>query len=380
MEDSDGPLKGIRIVELAGIGPAPFAGMMLADHGAEVIRVDRPQPSATFPTDILNRSRRSIILDLKHPEGIKAVRALCRTAEGFIEGLRPGVTERLGIGPEVLLSDNPKLVYGRITGWGQTGPLAKAAGHDINYLALSGALHPMGKAGEKPPVPLNLVADFGGGGMMLAFSMLAALLAVRAGGNGQIIDAAMTEGAALLAASFFNPGQLAGIDAPRGRNLLGGGAPFYDTYETRDGEFIAIGAIEPQFYALLLQATGLAGDPVMEGLRGDPERWNAARVKLAAAIRQHDRAYWCDKLEGTDACFAPILSRREAPNHPQHQARASFVEAFGVIQPAPAPRYSASRTRAPGMHPAGADGEAILAEAGYTGEQIARLREAGVLL
>ncbi|KHK90431.1 carnitine dehydratase [Novosphingobium malaysiense] len=380
MEDSNGPLKGIRIVELAGIGPAPFAGMMLADHGADIIRIDRPQPSAAFPTDILNRSRRSIILDLKHSEGVEAVRALCRTADGFIEGLRPGVTERLGIGPEVLLSDNPKLVYGRITGWGQTGPLAQAAGHDINYLALCGALHPMGKAGEKPPVPLNLVADFGGGGMMLAFSMLAALLAVRAGRPGQVIDAAMTEGAALLAATFFNPGQLAGLDAPRGRNMLGGGAPFYDTYETRDGEFIAIGAIEPQFYGLLLETTGLAGDPDMEGLQGEPERWSAAKAKLAAVFRRQDRAYWCAKLERSDACFAPVLSRREAPHHPQHLARGSFVEAFGVVQPGPAPRYSESRTRTPALRPPGADGEEILCEAGYSTEQIASLREAGVLL
>ena len=372
------PLTGLRIVELAGIGPGPFAGMMLADHGAEVIRVERADGAHHYPSNILNRSRRSIVVDLKQPDGVAVVRALCRNADGFIEGLRPGVTERLGLGPNVLRSDNPRLVYGRITGWGQTGPLAQSAGHDINYIALSGALHPMGRAEDKPPVPLNLLADFGGGGMLLAFGMLSAILAAKHTGQGQVIDAAMTEGAALLASMFFNPGVLAGIGTPRGSNMLGGAAPYYDTYTTADGEFIALGAIEPQFHAQLLEVTGLTGDPDF-ARQLDPSSWPAATARLAAIIATRTRAEWCERFAGHDACFAPVLSLAEAPDHPHHRARGAFIAVHGLIQPAPAPRYSASSTREPTLTEIGADTDALLAEVGYDHAEIARLRTAGAV-
>lgn len=371
-----GPLAGVRIVELAGIGPGPFTAMMLADHGAEVIRVERP--GATGTPDINQRSRRSIMVDLKQPDGIQVVLDLCRNADGLIEGLRPGVTERLGLGPDVLLALNPKLVYGRITGWGQDGPLAQAAGHDLNYIALSGALHPMGRGGEKPPVPLNLVGDFGGGGMLLAFGMLAAIISARSTGQGQVVDAAMTEGAALLASMFFNPGKLAGVDAPRGHNLLGGAAHFYDTYETVDGEFITVGAIEPQFYAELLHRIGLNDDPAFQP-QSDPATWPAAKAKIEALFKTQTRDHWCKILEGTDACFAPVLSPKEAPAHPHNQARGAFVKAFGLSQPAPAPRYSVSATRAPELRKVGADTETLLREAGYGEDRITRLIETGAV-
>lgn len=373
-----GPLQGLRVVELAGIGPGPFAGMMLADHGAEVIRIERPGPAATFPQDVLHRSRRSIVVDLKRPEGVEVALRLSRTADGFIEGLRPGVAERLGVGPEVLLQANPRLVYGRVTGWGQDGPLAHAAGHDLNYIALSGALYALGRADEKPPVPLNLIGDFGGGGMLLAFGMLSAILAARTTGRGQVVDAAMTDGAALLMSMFFNPGDLAGAQAPRGGNLLGGAAPFYDTYETADGGFVAVAAIEPQFYAELLQLTGLAGDPDFRD-QTDRAAWPAAKAKLAAMFMTRTRAQWCALLEGGDACFAPVLSIQEAPAHPHNRARGTFIEAFGLVQPAPAPRYSESQTRWPTLPEAGADTDAVLRDAGYGPAEIAALRRAGVV-
>ncbi|CAN7531057.1 CaiB/BaiF CoA-transferase family protein [Phenylobacterium sp. LjRoot219] len=373
-----GPLQGLRIVELAGIGPGPFAGMMLADHGAEVIRVERPGPPASFAQDVLHRSRRSIVVDLKRPEGVEVVAALSREADGFIEGLRPGVAERLGLGPDVLLKANPRLVYGRVTGWGQDGPLAQAAGHDLNYIALSGALYALGKAGEKPPVPLNLIGDFGGGGMLLAFGMLSAILAARSSGRGQVVDAAMTEGAALLMSMFFNNGELAGAQAPRGGNVLGGAAPFYDTYETADAGFVAVAAIEPQFYAELLRLTGLADDPDFQD-QTDRDAWPAAKAKLTAVFRTRTRAQWCALLEGGDACFAPVLSIQEAPTHPHNRARGTFIEAFGLVQPAPAPRYSESTPRPPTLSAPGADTDAVLRDAGYAPARIAALRRAGVV-
>lgn len=372
------PLSGLRIIELAGIGPGPFAGMMLADHGAEVIRVERPDSAVTATKDVLNRSRRSIIVDLKHPEGVEIIVKLAASADGFIEGLRPGVVERLGLGPDPLLARNPRLVYGRITGWGQTGPLAQTAGHDLSYIALSGALHSMGRADQPPPVPLNLVGDFGGGGMLLAFGMVSAMLAARINGRGQIVDAAMTEGAALLAAMFFNPGALAGLEAPRGANILGGAAPFYDTYETADGHFVALAAIEPQFYAELIRGLGLIDDPDC-ARQMDVSAWPTAKAKIAARIRERTRAQWCARFEGGDACFAPVLTRDEAPIHPHNVARQNFVEAFGVVQPAPAPRYSESRTSPPSLVQPGADTDTLLADIGYTQERIIELRQAGTI-
>ena len=373
-----GPLHGLRIVELAGIGPGPFAGMMLADHGAEVIRVERPGPPPAFARDILNRSRRSIVVDLKRPQGVEVVSALSRSADGFIEGLRPGVAERLGLGPDVLRTANPRLVYGRVTGWGQDGPLAHAAGHDLNYIALSGALYALGRADEKPPVPLNLIGDFGGGGMLLAFGMLSAILCARATGRGQVVDAAMTDGAALLMSMFFNAGELAGAQAPRGGNLLGGAAPFYDTYETADGGFVAVAAIEPQFYAELLRRTGLADDPDLRE-QNDRAAWPAAKAKLAAVFKSRTRAEWCALVEGTDACFAPVLSIQEAPAHPHNRARGTFIEAFGLVQPAPAPRYSKTTPQPPTLPAPGADTDSVLRDAGYSSEEIANLRRLKVV-
>jgi alpha-methylacyl-CoA racemase len=372
-----GPLEGLRIVEVAGIGPGPFAGMMLADHGAEVIRVERPDARWTH-RNVLHRSRRSIVIDLKRADGVEVLKALVARADGFIEGLRPGVAERLGFGPEELLALRPRLVYGRITGWGQDGPLAQAAGHDLNYVALSGALDLMGRAGEKPPVPLNLIGDFGGGGMLLAFGMLSALLAAQRTRRGQVVDAAMTEGAALLMSMFYGEGASSEWPGVRGSNMLGGAAPFYDTYETAEGGFIALSCIEPQFYAEMLRLVGLADDADLAD-QLDRNTWPAAKAKLAAAFKTRTREEWRALLEGTDACFAPVLSIAEAPDHPQNLARGAFVEAFGLVQPAPAPHYSESVTRTPDLPAVGADTDALLREAGYAPAEIAALYEFGVV-
>jgi len=354
-----GPLAGIRIVEFAGIGPAPFAAMMLADHGAEVIRIDRPG-AVLDRTDPALRSRRSVTLDIKTAEGAAQAKALCETADGLIEGFRPGVMERLGLGPDVLLAANPKLVYGRMTGWGQDGPLAQAAGHDINYIALSGVLGTVGRAGEKPVPPINYAGDFGGGGMLLAFGMCAALVAVKTGGPGQVVDAAMTEGSSLLAGMLRWLGETGRWREERGVNLLDGGAHFYDSYETADGQYVAIGAIEPHFYARLLEALGLSGDPEF-GAQFDAARWPALKDRLAATFRTKTRDQWCALMEGTDICFAPVLSLSEAPGHPHNVARNAFVELGGMTQPAPAPRFSATPADPPRLPPeAGADNDALL--------------------
>jgi len=373
-----GPLEGVRIVEMAGIGPGPFCGMMLADHGAEVIRVERPGRAPSDFRDVMDRSRRSIIVDLKKPEGVEVIRQLCRSADGLIEGYRPGVMERLGLGPDLLIEDNPKLVYGRMTGWGQTGPLAQAAGHDLNYISLTGALYSMGRADEKPPIPLNLVGDFGGGGMMLAFGMVSAILSARTSGRGQVIDCAMTEGAALLSAMFFSLLGSGRWDGSRGTNMLGGAAPFYGVYETADDQFVSLGSIEPQFYAEMLQRTGLKDDPDFEH-QNDPAFWPVMREKLAAVIKTKTQDQWRAAMEGTDVCFAPVLSMVDAPSHPHNRARGAFVEAFGVIQPAPAPRYSVTQTATPTLSPKGADAEAVLKSAGFNADQIAALRAQGVV-
>ena len=331
-----GPLTGIRIIEFAGIGPGPFCGMMLADHGAEVVRITRPGvPFGPMEAaDTLARSRRVIAIDMKQPDGVALARDLCRSADGLIEGYRPGVMERLGLGPDVLLADNPRLVYGRVTGWGQEGPLARAAGHDINYIALSGVLHTIGERGGKPVPPVNYLGDFGGGGMLLAFGMVSALLGVRSGGVGQVVDAAMVDGAALLSGMVW---QLAGAgawsDAP-GTNMLDGGAHFYGTYTCADGRYIAIGSIELQFYALLRGVLGLAEDTAFDA-QMDSAGWPALTAKLADIFATKSRDEWCVLMEGTDICFAPVLAVAEAPAHSHNRARETFIQVGGKTQPAP---------------------------------------------
>ncbi len=313
---------------MAGLAPAPFAAMMLADHGAEVIRIERAGSAPPIPPDkdILRRNRAEILtLDLKQEAAVARVRELAREAAGLIEGFRPGVMERLGLGPEVLLGDNPRLVYGRLTGWGQEGPLAGAAGHDINYIALAGNLHTYGRQGDKPAPPVNAVGDFGGGGMLLAFGMLAGILS----GRGQVIDCAMVDGAALLAAQTWSLLAAGLWRDERGVNLLDGGAPYYDSYECADGKYVTVGALEPQFFAVLKEKLGIACS------QSDP----ALRAELAATFRRHPRRHWCDLLEGTDACFAPILSLSEAPGHPHLARRATFDTVGGITQPMPAPRF-----------------------------------------
>jgi alpha-methylacyl-CoA racemase len=373
-----GPLAGIRIIEFAGIGPGPYCGMMLADHGAEVIRIDRPG-GMLLPKDPLSRSRRSIALDMKKPEAVAIARELCRTADGIIEGYRPGVMERLGLGPEVLIGDNPALVYGRMTGWGQYGMYADAAGHDINYIALSGVLHTVGRAGEKPVPPVNYIGDFGGGGMMLAFGMVSAILAAKTGGKGQVIDCAMTDGSALLSAMTWGFHAMGFWKDQAGVNRLDGGAPYYDTYVCGDGKFISIGSIEPQFYALLRAKTGLDADPDFDA-QDDQARWPLLKEKLTALFATKTRDEWCAAMEATDVCFAPVLSLSEAPHHPHNAERQTFIDVGGTIMPAPAPRYSKTVADHPRPAPqVGADGEAILAALGHDAASIAALREAGAL-
>lgn len=360
-----GPLQGLTIVEMAGIGPAPFAAMMLADHGAEVIRVER-EGLIAIPGDPLLRSRRSIALDLKSEGAREIVGRLAARSDGLIEGYRPGVMERLGIGPEQLLAANPKLVYGRVTGWGQDGPLAASAGHDIDYLALSGLLHGIGPK-ERPVVPVNYLADFAGGGMLLAFAMVAGLLSVRNGGQGQVIDCAMSDGAALIGALTYGL-RAAGLwTDERESNLLDGGAAYYGVYECSDGRFLAVGALEPQFRQALFEGLGIAQD--------------AGRDEVAGAIASRSRDEWVTHLAGLDACAAPVLTLGEAPEHAHNRARGTFIRLGGVVQPGPAPRWSATPADEPmPPRPPGADGEDILADLGYSPAEIAGLRREGALL
>lgn len=373
-----GPLHGIRIVEFAGIGPGPYAGMMLADHGAEVIRIDRPG-GMVFPADPLTRSRKSISLDMKNPEAVAIARELCKTADGIIEGLRPGVMERLGLGPDVLIDDNPRLVYGRMTGWGQYGPYAQAAGHDINYISLSGVLHTVGRAGEKPVPPVNYIGDFGGGGMMLAFGMVAALLSAKSTGKGQVIDCAMTDGSAVLSAMTWGFKAMGVWKDEAGVNRLDGGAPYYDTYACSDGKFVSIGSIEPQFYALLRKHTGLDADPAFDA-QDDQSQWGALKDKVTALFLTKTRDEWCALMEMTDVCFAPVLSLEEAPHHPHNVARGTFIDVGGVVQPAPAPRYSQTVVDIPTPSPkVGAHSDAILAGIGFDADRIAAARASGAV-
>tara|TARA_R110000824_G_scaffold25838_4_gene89523 strand:+ start:6271 stop:7311 length:1041 start_codon:yes stop_codon:yes gene_type:complete len=333
-----GPLNGINIIEFAGLGPAPFCGMMLADQGASVTVLHRPG-GAPDPRLALSRSRKLVEIDLKSNEGIETARNLVKNADGLIEGFRPGVMERLGLGPDVLLADNPKLVYGRMTGWGQYGSLAAAAGHDINYISVSGALHAFGRAGEKPTPPANMIGDFGGGGMMLAFGMVSALLHAKTGGTGQVIDCAMTDGSAALMAMIFDFHNIGQWRDERGVNMLDTGAHFYDTYETSDGKFVSIGSIEPQFYAQLREVAGIVEDSDFDA-QMNPSKWPLLKEKLTTLFKTKTRSQWCDLMEGTDICFAPVLSLTEAKEHPHNVERQTFVDVGGLMQPAPVPRYS----------------------------------------
>jgi alpha-methylacyl-CoA racemase len=373
-----GPLKGIKIIEIAGIGPGPFCAMMLADMGADVIRVDRKGNPGMGKFDILNRGRRSIAVDLKNPAGVELVLKLIEKADGLQEGFRPGVMEKLGLGPDVCLARNPKLVYGRMTGWGQEGPIAQAAGHDINYISLSGALHAIGNTGGKPVPPLNLVGDFGGGGMLLAYGMVCGLLEAKTSGTGQVIDAAMVDGSAALMAMMFGM-KAAGIwTEERGTNMLDTGAHFYDTYETADGKHISLGSIEPQFYALLLKLGGIEDPEFAHQL--DRSKWPGLKEKITAVIKTKTRDEWCDIMLGTDVCFAPVLSMEEAMDHPHNVSRNSFVEIDGVKQPAPAPRFSRTQPETPTPPPAaGEHNESALADWGLSEGDITAVKGSGAI-
>lgn len=332
-----GPLSGIKIVEFAGIGPGPFCGMLLSDQGADVVRIDRKGPGRDSKFNVEGRGRRSVALDLKDPADIETALKLIEKADGLIEGFRPGVMERLGLGPDVCLQRNEALVYGRMTGWGQTGALSHSAGHDINYISITGGLHAMGRAGEPPAPPLNLVGDYGGGALYLAFGLCAGLLSAKATGKGQVIDVAMSDGAASLLAMFYGM-RAAGIwRDERGANMLDGGAPYYDAYECADGHFISIGSIEPQFYALLLEKGGIT-DPQFQK-QNDIPNWPEMKDKVTALFKTKTRDEWCDIMEGTDICFAPILSMAEAPDYKHNKDRETFVEIEGVMQPNLAPRF-----------------------------------------
>lgn len=345
-----GPLEGLRVIEMAGIGPGPFCCTMLADLGADVLRIDRPDGPPCHPGDVLARGRRSLALDLKSPAALETVLRLVEAADALVEGFRPGVMERLGLSPEACHARNPRLVYGRMTGWGQDGPLAQSAGHDINYIALSGALWPIGRAGERPVPPLNLIGDFGGGGMLLAFGIMAALFEARRSGRGQVVDAAMTDGSATLIGFIYGLMAQGRWSGARASNFLDGACPYYDTYVCADGKFVAVGALEPQFFALLVKGLGL--DPARYADRTDPARWPAIRADFAEVFARHPRDHWARVFEGTDACVAPVLDLAEAPRHPHNAARGTYVEHDGRVQPAPSPRFSRTPPAAPGPAPA----------------------------
>ena len=379
-----GPLQGVKIIEVAGIGPGPYGAMMLADMGADVVRVDRAgqvsggNPDAP-PSDVLNRGRRSVGIDLKSPEGVETLLRLVESADGLIEGFRPGVAERLGFGPDVCLERNPRLVYARMTGWGQDGPYAPTAGHDINYISLAGVLGHLGRAGAPPTPPINLVGDFGGGGLLMAFGMACGLVHARATGEGQVVDAAMVDGAASLMTMIWSFVHMGIWDEGRGVNLLDTGAHFYDTYETADGQWVSIGSIEPQFYAELIRLTGLDGEDLPHQM--DRTNWGANKERLAEVFRTKTRDEWCEIMEGTDVCFAPVLTMREAAKHPHNVERQTFVEVAGLTQPAPAPRFSATpgEIRRPPAH-AGQHTDEVLGEwLGLDADAVAALREQGAV-
>lgn len=381
-----GPLSGISVVEMAGIGPGPFAGMMLADLGATVIRVDRLSAGgggalvgmSVGRADVVSRGRRSIAVDLKSAEGVELVLKLVDSADVLIEGFRPGVMERLGLSPDVCLERNPRLVFGRMTGWGQDGPLARAAGHDINYISLTGALAAIGRHGEAPVPPLNLVGDYGGGGMLLAYGVVAALLSAARTGAGQVVDAAMVDGSALLMAQFFGMTALGRWTDERGSNLLDTGAPFYDVYPCADGGYVAVGPLEPHFFAILLERLGI--DDIDVATQYDPRSWPALRLRLAQEFSSRTRAASQELFEGVDGCVTPVLSMSEAPLHPHNVARGTFVTRDDVVQPSPAPRFSSTPARLELPPPdVGEHTDAVLAELGLSGDDVRKLHEAGVV-
>jgi alpha-methylacyl-CoA racemase len=376
-----GPLDGVRVIEIASLAPAPFGCMVLADLGADVLRVDRAErsgPQARTPADPLVRGRRSIGLNLKDAAGVDVLLRLIEGADVLVEGFRPGVAERLGFGPEECARRNPRLVFARMTGWGQEGPLAPTAGHDIDYIGISGALGPIGRAGERPVPPLNLVGDFGGGGMLLAVGILAALVERERSGLGQVVDAAMVDGSALLTSFIYGMLAAGTWQDRRGSNMLDGGAPWYDTYETAGGGYVAVGAIEPQFYAALLEGLGLAGADLPNQL--DPAGWPELRRRFAEVFASRSRDEWAEVFAGTDACVAPVLSMDEAPRHPHAVARSAFVEVGGITQPAPAPRFGRSATGHPAPPPRpGADTDRVLADLGLSAGEVADLRASGAV-
>jgi alpha-methylacyl-CoA racemase len=379
-----GPLSGIKIIEFAGIGPGPFAAMMLSDMGADVLRLDRSQnvlggdpdkPSL----DLLNRGRRSVGLNLKSAEGVELALRLVEQSDALLEGFRPGVMERLGLGPDLCLERNPRLVYGRMTGWGQDGPMAQAAGHDINYISLAGVLDSIGRRGQAPVPPLNLVGDFGGGGMLLAYGIVCALVERATSGKGQVVDAAMVDGSAALMAIFHGAAQSGWWKEERGTNMLDTGSHFYDVYECADGNFVSIGSIEPQFYAELLEKTGLAGEDLPGQM--DRSQWSGMKERFEKIFKAKTRDEWCEIMEGSDVCFAPVLSMSEAAQHPHNVARNTFVEVAGARQPAPAPRFSRSdcAISRPPPH-AGQHTDEALSDWGVSADELRALRDAKAIV
>lgn len=378
-----GPLAGYKVVELAGIGPGPMCGMLLAELGADVVTIDRVQASGLgvgMPAkfNLLRRSRRSIAVDLKHPEGQKLVLRLVEQADALIEGFRPGVAERLGLGPQDCAKHNPRLVYGRVTGWGQQGPLAQAAGHDLNYIALTGALHSIGRQGQPPTPPLNLVGDFGGGALYLALGVVAAMLEAKDSGKGQVVDAAMIDGASSLMTAAYALHAAGVTNNRRGENILDSGAHFYEVYETSDGKYISLAAIEPKFYAQMLELTGIAPESLPQNV--DRSQRAAAKARLAEAIKSKTRDEWCAIMEGTDCCFAPVLDMHEAAEHPHNRERQTFVKIDDVVQPNAAPRFSRTPAAIQGP-PAmpGAQTESALIDWGVSESDIDKLQSSGVI-
>ncbi len=376
-----GPLQGIKILEIGGLGASPFCAMMLADMGADILHIVRKDevPLMDQKYEVLHRGRKSVGIDLTIPEGVETVLTLAEQADGLQEAFRPGKMEKIGLGPDVCLKRNPKLVYARLTGWGQEGPLAHTSGHDINYISLAGALHAIGRKDSKPVLPINLVGDFGGGGMLQAFGMVCALLEAQKSGKGQVVDTAMVDGAATLMGIFYGLYAMGGWTDERGTNALDGGAHFYNTYETADGKYVAIGSFETPFYNLMLELAGI-DDPAFQTDKLDLTKWPELKNKMQAVFKTKTRDEWCDIMEGTDACFAPVLNFEEAINHPHNVARETFIDVGGVVQPAPAPRFSRTKCEVKCPPPeVGADTENGLLEWGFSKEDLARLRKAGAI-